>query len=160
MRTNGASGFSFLELKRHVEKLLKDNNTATSSSTKNNHKFLQPHHSHSCYKSIKGYNTATQAHPQRTITSFFSPITPTHATSQSRATQMGSQPRLNKRVTIDRAIAICRACKPLTHGPRPYHLCHRHIKAIISSHRKCFPRCKNLSILHRPMLEIFRRQML
>ena len=37
-------------------------------------------------------NTATQAHPQRTITTFFSPITPTNAISQSRDTQMG--PRL------------------------------------------------------------------
>ena len=35
-------------------------------------------------------HTATQAHPQRTIATFFSPITPTNATSQSRDTQMGS----------------------------------------------------------------------
>ena len=62
-------------------------------------------------------NTATQAHPQRTITTFFSPITPTNDTSQSRDTQMGSQPRRNKGVTIDRAIAICRACRlgPMDH---------------------------------------------
>ena len=40
-----------LELERHREKLLKEN------------------------------NTTTQAHPQRTITTFFSPITPTNATS-------------------------------------------------------------------------------
>ena len=49
-----------LELKRHREKLLKDN------------------------------SIATKAHPQRTITTFFSPITPTKATSQLRDTQMGS----------------------------------------------------------------------
>ena len=79
-------GLLLLELKRHREKLLKDN------------------------------STATQAHPQRTIRSFFSPIAPINATSQSRATQMRSQPRHNKGVTIDRAIAVCRACKPRTHG--------------------------------------------
>ena len=56
-------------------------------------------------------NTATQAHPQRTITTFFSPITP-NATSQSRDTKMGSRPEHNKRVTIDQAIAICRARRP------------------------------------------------
>ena len=33
------------------------------------------------------------AHYQRTKKTFFSPITPTRATSQSRATQMSSQPR-------------------------------------------------------------------
>ena len=54
-------------------------------------------------------STATQAHPQRTITTFFSPITPTNATRQSRDTQMGSQPGHNKGVTIDQALAICRA---------------------------------------------------
>ena len=50
-------------------------------------------------------NTATQAHPQRTSTTFFSPITP-NATSQSRDTQIASRPGHNKGVTIDRAIAI------------------------------------------------------
>ena len=50
-----------LELKRHREKLLKDN------------------------------NTAKEAHLQRTLTTFFSPVTP-NATSQSRDTQMGSRP--------------------------------------------------------------------
>ena len=64
-------------------------------------------------------NTATQVHPQRTITTFFSPITPTNATSQSRDTQMGSRPGHNKGVIIDRAIAICRACGPQPHEPRP-----------------------------------------
>ena len=51
-------------------------------------------------------------HPQRTITTFFSPVTPTNATSQSRATQMGSRPGHNKGVTIDRAIAMWHARKP------------------------------------------------
>ena len=68
-------------------------------------------------------NTATQAHPQRTSTTFFSPITP-NATSQARDTQMASQPGHNKGSTIDRAIAICCACSPRLHGPRPQHLCH------------------------------------
>ena len=54
-------GLFWLELKSHREKLLKD------------------------------HNTATQAHQQRAIATFFSLITPTHATSKSRATQMGSQ---------------------------------------------------------------------
>ena len=57
--------FFLLELKRHKEKLLKD------------------------------YNTATQAHLQRTITTFFSPITP-NATSQTRDTQMGSDQDITK----------------------------------------------------------------
>ena len=61
-------------------------------------------------------NTATQPHPQRTIITFFSPITPTNATSQSRDTQMGSQPGHNKGVTSDQAIAICRARRPRPHG--------------------------------------------
>ena len=87
-------GIFLLELKRHREKLLKDN------------------------------STTTQAHPQRTITTFFSPITPTNATSQSRDTQMGSRPRHNKGVTIDRAITICRARRPRLHGPRPQQPCH------------------------------------
>ena len=66
-------------------------------------------------------NTATQAHPQRTITTFFSPITPTNATSQSRDTQMGPRLGHNKGVTIDRAVAICRAHRPRPHGPGPQH---------------------------------------
>ena len=64
-------------------------------------------------------NTATPAHPQRTITTFFIPISPPNATSQSQDTQMG--PRLGhmKGVTVDRAIAICRARRPQPqpHGP-------------------------------------------
>ena len=69
-------------------------------------------------------NTATQAHPQRTITTFFSSITP-NARSQPQDTEMGSRPGYNKGVTIDRAIAICRARRPRPHGPRPRHPCHR-----------------------------------
>ena len=105
-------------------------------------------------------NTATQAHPQRTITTFFSPITHTNATSPSRDTQMGSKLGHNEGVTIDRAIAICRARRPRSHGPRPRNPCHRQIKAIISRHRRCFPHFGDISILDRPMLEIFRRQKL
>ena len=71
-----------------------------------------------------------------------------------------SQTVHNKGVTIDRAIAICRAHKPRPHGPQPQHPCHRQIKAIISRHRRCFPHFGDLSILGRPMLEIFRRQKL
>ena len=105
-------------------------------------------------------NTATQAHPQRKITTFFSPITPTNATSQSRDTQMGPRLGHNKGVTIDRAVAICRAHRPRPYGPGPQHPCHRQIKAIISRHRGCFPRFGDISILVRPMLVIFRRQKL
>ena len=65
-------------------------------------------------------NTATQAHPQRTITTFFSSITP-NARSQPHDTEMGSRPVYNKGVTIDRAMAICRARRPRLHGPRPRH---------------------------------------
>ena len=62
--------------------------------------------------------------------------------------------------TIDWAIVISRACRPQPHGPRPQHPCHRQIKAIISHHRRCFPRFGDLSILDRSMLWIFRRQKL
>ena len=41
-------------------------------------------------------STLTQAHQQRTITNFFSPITPTHATNQSKATQNAYQRGHNK----------------------------------------------------------------
>ena len=68
------SGLFLLELNRHTEKLLKDNN-----------------------------NTATQAHQQRTI-AFFSPITSTHATSQLRAIETGSQLGHCTGVTIDQEI--------------------------------------------------------
>ena len=67
---------------------------------------------------------------------------------------------ITKGVTIDRAIAICRARRPRPHGPRPQHPCHWQIKAIISHHRRCFPRFGDLSILDRSMLWIFRRQKL
>ena len=94
-------------------------------------------------------NTATQAHPQRAITTFFGPITPINATSQSRDTQMGSRPGHNKGVTIDQAIAISRARRPHPpHGPRPQHPCHRQIKAIISRHLRCFPHFEDISILN------------
>ena len=82
------------------------------------------------------------------------------ATSQSRATHIGTQPGHNKQVTIDQAIAICQACRPRPHGPQPYHPCHRQIKAIISHHWRRFPCFGDLSVLDRPMLEIFRRQKL
>ena len=53
-------GTILAELKRHKLKLFKDN------------------------------NTTKQDHQQITIATFFSPITPTHVTSQTRATQAGS----------------------------------------------------------------------
>ena len=67
-------------------------------------------------KLLKDSNTTTRAHQQRTITIFFRPISP-NATSQSRATQVDSQPGHCQGVTIDWAIAICRA-----HGPQSYDL--------------------------------------
>ena len=60
-----------------------------------------------------------------TITTFFSPITPTNATSKSRDTQMGSRLGRNTRATINRAIVICRARRLQSHGPLPLHPCHR-----------------------------------
>ena len=92
-------------------------------------------------------NTTTLTPPQRTIITFFSPITPTNATSQSRDKQMGPRLGHKKGVTIDRAIAICRARRSRPHGPRPQHPCHRQIKAIISRPRRCFPRFEDISIL-------------
>ena len=73
-------GHFLLELKRHREKLLKDNSTAT-----------QPH--------------------------------------------------------LQRTLAICHARRPRPHGPRSHHPCHQQIKAIISRHRRCFPRFGDLSLL-------------
>ena len=123
-------GLFLLELKRHREKLLKDN------------------------------STTTQAHPQRTITTFFSPIAPPNATCQSRDTEMGSQPGHNKGVTIGLAIVICCARRPRPHGPRLQHPCHRLIKDITSLHGRCLPHFGGLSNLDRPMLEIVRSQKL
>ena len=93
------------------------------------------------------------------IATFFSPITP-NGRSQSRDTKMGSRPGHNKGVTIGQAMAIRWARRPRPHGPQPHHPCYRQIKAIISCHRRCFPCFRDLSILDRPMLEIFRRQKL
>ena len=47
-------------------------------------------------------STATQAYTQRAITTFFSPMAPTNATSQSKATQMGSQVGHSEGVTLNR----------------------------------------------------------
>ena len=58
---------------------------------------------------------ATQGHPQRTITTFFSPIAPTNTTRQSRATQMGAKAGHSKGVSIDRAITICHARRHWPH---------------------------------------------
>ena len=73
---------------------------------------------------------------------------------------LGSHPGHNKEVKIDRAIAICRARRPRPrpHGPRPHHPCHWQIKAIISHYRRWFRCFGDLSILNRPILEIFRRK--
>ena len=101
-----------IELKRHKETLLKDN------------------------------YTATQVHQQRTITTFFIPITPTHATSKSRATQMCSWLKHNKGLTIDQVITISRACRLRPHGPQSHNPFHQQTKAIISCHRRCLPHSK------------------
>ena len=50
---------------------------------------------------VEGQQTATQAHQQGTITTSFSLIYPTHASSQSRTAQMGSRPGHCIRVTVD-----------------------------------------------------------
>ena len=103
-------GLFLLELKRHREKLLKDN------------------------------NTAAQANQQRTVTTFFlysffvSPATPSHATSQSRTTQLGSQPGQCKSILIYKTIAICHARRPslMDHDLT---VLKEKIEAIISCHR-------------------------
>ena len=46
------------------------------------------------------------------------------------------------------------------HGPQPRHPSHRQIKAIISHNCRCFLCFRDVSILDRPMLEIFRRKKL
>ena len=115
------SGLFLLELNRHTEKLLKDNN-----------------------------NTATQAHQQRTI-AFFSPITSTHATSQSRPTQHSNT------VTLDQALEIFHACNPWPHEPPSHHRGHQQTKAANARHCRCFPRFGDLSVIDWPMLEIFWR---
>ena len=57
---------------------------------------------------VEDNNTTIKARPQITMTNFLSPITPTRATSQSRATQVGFLPGHYKGITIDRATANCR----------------------------------------------------
>ena len=52
-------------------------------------------------KLLENNNTDRQALQQRTIITCFSPITPTQATSQSRATQVGAQIGQCKGVTIE-----------------------------------------------------------
>ena len=90
---------------------------------------------------LKDSNTGTQAHQQQRFKAFFSPITPTHATSQSRGTQIGSRPEHCKGLTIDQAIAICRAHRPQPRRSQP--------QVLPSLWRP----------LHsRPMLEIFQGQ--
>ena len=117
-------GLFLLELKGYREELLKDN------------------------------NIATQAYQLRTITSSFSPITPNHATSQSRATQMGFPLGHCTVVTIDHTIAIC-------HGHRlwPHHPYHWHIMAPPSCMLEIFLKQKynisDLRILYVQMTRFF-----
>ena len=54
---------------------------------------------------LKDNNTTTQVHQQRTITTLFRPITH-HGASQSRATQVGFQPRHCGGITIDPTLTI------------------------------------------------------
>ena len=69
---------------------------------------------------------------------FFS-ITHSHATSQSRDTQVGSQPQHSKHVAIDQAIVFFHADRQYPLGPRSQHACHRQKNAIITRHQRCFP---------------------
>ena len=132
-------GVSLLEIKGHMEKVL------------------------------KGNNRTTRAHQQRTIRTFFSPIVPTHTTSQSRAIQMHTWPGHCKGVTIDWATAIYRAHMPRPSGPQsPLHTC----LGFIQMHTWSLPSVNkghytlplqvvhhfwDLSILDGLMLEIFER---
>ena len=92
--------------------------------------------------------------------SFLSPITHTHAKTQSTTTQMGSQPGHCKGVTINRAIAIC-----LVHNlPGSWATI---LLPLSSTHKGhyllscwCFPHFGGLSFLDQTMLEIFQRQKL
>ena len=130
MRTNCAWGFFLARSQETKGKLLMDN------------------------------STATQTHQQRTITIFFSPITPTHATSQSRAKEMGSRPGHCKGVPIDQEIRFFHARRSVPCGPQFYHPCHCQTKATISHHHRCVPHYGDLPILDWTMLEIFQRQKL
>jgi hypothetical protein len=123
-------GLFLLELKRHREKLLKADNTTTTT------------------------------HQQRTITNFFTLMTLPHDTVLPGNIQVEAPRVQTKGVSIGQAIGMCRAHKPRAKGPMPRHPCHRQIKAIITKHQRCPPRLGDLSIQERPMLEIFRRQKL
>ena len=93
-------------------------------------------------KSLKG-NTATQTNQERTMTTFLSHITPTHRTSQLRATQMDSRPAHSKWVTIDQAIGICRASRPWPPGP--------HLTTLSSTNKGHYlPPLQVLPLLQRP----------
>ena len=94
---------------------------------------------------LKDNDTATQANQQRTIATFFSPITPTHATSQLRAIETGSQLGHWKGITIDWEIAIFHERMPQPHESQSHHLCHWQTQTIISPHHRCFPCFGDLS---------------
>ena len=92
--------------------------------------------------------------PQKLINKEQLPLS-THARSQSRVAQMGSQLGHCKGDTIDWATAVCHACILRSHGPQSHHPCYRQIKAIISRHHECFPHFEEIFFLDWP---IFRRQ--
>ena len=110
------------------------------------------------YSMLYSSLSCLQFYLQSTITTFFRPITPTHATSQSRATQEGSWPGNCKGVTINQAIATFRACRP-----QPLWTM---ISPSMSSTDKChhllpsqvLPSFQRPLHLNWPMLEIFRKQ--
>ena len=115
-----------LELKRHMREAIEGQEYShTSSSTKNNHNFLQLHCSYSCHKSSR----ATEMGSQR---------------GYCKGVRMGQALEIYN---------ACWP-RPQPCGPRPHHP-YQQIKAIISCHCRCFPRIRDISILYRSMLEIF-----
>lgn len=118
-------GLFLLELRRHREGLLRDRRTPPPDPSR-----------------------------QRRLTDFFgagtsdplprSPTPPSpHPPPSRRVAPCG--------VTLDRAIALCRARRPRPPGPRPPRLHHGRIRAIICRHRRRIPRYTDISILQLPM---------
>ena len=110
------------------------------------------------YWSLKTRVTNDNPQQRKFATSFIS-ITLCHATSQSRTTKVGAQPWQLKSVTIDQAIAMCRAHRPQPSKPWPHHPYQWKIKAIITKQRRgCMAYFKDLSNLEQSMLGFLRQK--
>ena len=112
-------------------------------------------------KLLKSYSTATQTNQQRAATTFLSPITPTRATSQLRATQMDSRPGHSKWLTINRVIGIFLASRPwrTTISP-PLSLTNKShylppLQVLPSFHRPCHSRLAHARYLSKTKITIY-----